>query len=202
MAIELQGFWLSLWGRTIDSSAIVELQTGEPRKFLPPGSFKPAKSTVDDRLIDEVYNIRSINIKLPGDCLPFILYSVELSDSPDAAGTNHRHLTLPIGGININPDQENPGMVVTLRFPVASLLLRQEKKCPENQWCRDEALIATSVPRFTADGWCRRTFHYDDPARVFQPSAIVYRDRLDAIVFVEEFNRQGDAIVTERFSLR
>jgi len=69
--------------------------------------------------------------------------------------------------------------------------------------CRqDEALIATPVSHFTANGWCRRTFHYDDPARVFQPTAIVYRDRLDAIVFVEEFNRQGDTIVTERFSLQ
>jgi hypothetical protein len=203
MAIETQGFWLSLWGRTLDSSANMELQTSQPRKFLPPGTFcKPAKAFVIDVLIEEAYNIRSVAVDLPGECLPFILYTVKLADNPNAAGTNHRKLSLPTGGLIINPNRETPAKSVTLRFPVGTLLLRLERPCTENQWCRDKALIATAVPHFTANGWSRRSFHYDDPARVFQPTAIVYRDSLDAIVFVEEFNRQGDTIVTERFSLQ
>ena len=199
MTIELQGFWLSLWGRTLDSSAFGELQTGQPRKFLPPGTFcKPALAKDEDKLVEEAYNIRSIVVELPGECLPFILYTLRLSDSPDSVGQNHRKLTLPIGGLVIRPEAKP----ATLRFPVGTLLLRLERPCTENQWRCDRALIATAVPRFTAEGWCRRTFHYDDPARVFQPSAIVYRDQQDRIVFVEEFNRQGDDIVTERFSLQ
>lgn len=199
MTIELQGFWLSLWGKTLDSSAFVELQTGQPRKFLPPGTFcKPALTKYEDMPIEEAYNIRSIAVELPGECLPFILYTVKLSDNPNSVGSNHRTLTLPVGGLVISPEA-NPA---TLRFPVGTLLLRLERPCTENQWRCDRALIATPVPRFTAEGYCRRTFHYDDPARVFQPSAIVYRDQQDRIVFVEEFNRQGDDIVTERFSLQ
>jgi hypothetical protein len=203
MAIETQGFWLSLWGRTLDSSANMELQTGQPRKFLPPGTFcKPAKATVEDVAIEEAYNIRSVAVALPGECLPFILYAVKLADNPNATGSNHRKLTLPTGGLIINLNLETPAKPVTLRFPVGTLLLRLERPCTENQWCRDKALIATAVPHFTANGWSRRSFHYDDPARVFQPTAIVYRDSLDAIVFVEEFNHVGDTIVAERFALQ
>jgi len=208
MAIETQGFWLSFWGKTLNSNKNVELQTGQPRKFLPPGTFcKPEKASVGSPgarhvLIEEAYNIRSVAVDLPGECLPFILYTVKLADNPNAVGRNHRKLSLPTGSLIINPNRETPAKLVTLRFPVGTLLLRLEKPCAENQWRSDKALIATAVPRFTADGWCRRTFHYDDPARVFQPSAIVYRDSLDAIVFVEEFNRAGDTILVERFALQ
>jgi hypothetical protein len=193
MAIETQGFWLSLWGRTLDSSAIVELQTGQPRTFLPPGTFcKPVKAKVGHIVTTETYNIWPVTIGL-AESYPFIVYYLELSDVPDGPGSIYKQLILPSGGVSC------PAKPPTFRFSVGSLIIR----APLANSCRqDEALIATPVSHFTANGWCRRTFHYDDPARVFQPTAIVYRDSLDAIVFVEEFNRQGDTIVTERFSLQ
>lgn len=193
MTIELQGFWLSLWGRTPESSSIVELQTDQPWKFLPPGTFR--KSGKDF----EAYNIRSVTVALMAEHLPFILYSVGLAVAPKASEPTCTHLHLPPGGLNINADQDSPAKSLTLRFPVGSLIYKTFDREP---WQLNEALIATAVPDFTAKGWCRRTFHYDDPARVFQPSAIVYHDQQDRIVFVEEFNRQGDDIVTERFSLQ
>ena len=193
MTIELQGFWLSLWGRTPESSTIVELQTDQPWKFLPPGTFRKSGKGF------EAYNIRSVTVELMAKYLPFILYSVGLAVAPKASESTCTHLHLPPGGLNITAGQDSPAKPLTLRFPVGSLIYKTFDREP---WQLNEALIATQVPRFTAEGWCRRTFHYDDPARVFQASAIVYRDQQDRIVFVEEFNRQGDDIVTERFSLQ
>jgi hypothetical protein len=131
--------------------------------------------------------------------LPFVLYSVGLTVAPKGSELTRTHLHLPPGGININAGQDSPAKPLALRFPVGSLIYKTFNREP---WQLNEALIATAVPCVTAVGWCRRTFHYDDPARVFQPSAVVYRDQQDRIFFVEEFNRQGDDIVTERFSLQ
>jgi hypothetical protein len=192
-------YWLSLWGRTIASSEIVELC--KPRKFLPPGTFCQTQiSHQRNENIKESYNIRSVTLDLPADILPFILYLVQLSDSDKAISASQvcRRLVLPAGGINLNLDSDETNTSLLIRFPVGSLLLRQQNSVD----LFDRALVASPTLRFTATGWVRRTFHYDDPSRLFAPSAIVYRDSSDAIIYVEEFNHAGDAINTERFALQ
>lgn len=217
--------WLSLVGIPIGfSNEAMELTTGdplldppeasswwwtpfrEPRAFITPGTFGLPEKTTNRAGIPvwESYNLRSITMAAPP--LPVLLQKVGLCDAMGAVYSAGRDLLLPDNGLHLVPEPPSPaGHEQLLRFPVGSLLLRDfVEPMGHGVWDlvpQDLALVATAAPRFTAPGWKRRAFHYENPESVFSPSAVVYRDQLDQVAFVEEFVAVGEAVVVERFAL-
>lgn len=182
------------------------LQSRGPRAFIAPGTFCPSERSklTTGLAVWESYNVRSITIDAPP--LAVLLKEVRLTDAPTGPGEHCRGLHLPEGGLHVTAEAPaQGGATPQLLFPVGSLLLRDFVE-PQHFGVlplvpNDRSLVATAKPRMTANGWSRRAFLYEDPARLFSPSAILYRDRDDQVAFVEEFTVVGEAVVVERYAL-